>query len=77
MNPFYNPSMIPNGMMPGNNFGPFGNVMNMMQQFNQFRSTFQGNPQQKVQELLSSGQMTQEQFNQLSNMAQQFRPFIH
>lgn len=75
MNPFYSP-------MQGtfnNGFGsnPFGNMMNMMQQFNQFRSTFQGNPQQKVQELLSSGQMTQEQFNQLSNMAKMFSQFIH
>lgn len=71
MNPFYNPSQIPMGG------GPFQNMMNMVQQFNQFRSTFQGNPQQKVQELLNSGQMTQEQFNQLSSMAQQFRAFIH
>lgn len=72
MNPFYNqqPSV------PQMN-GPFQNVANMIQQFNQFRSTFQGNPQQKVQELLNSGQMSQEQFNQLSQMAQQFRSFIH
>ena len=54
----------------------FGGMMNMMQQFNQFRSTFQGNPQQKVQELLNSGQMTQQQFNQLSQMAQMFRGFM-
>lgn len=71
MNPFYNPLQTPMGG------GPFQNMMNMVQQFNQFRSTFQGNPQQKVQELLNSGQMTQEQFNQLSSMAQQFRAFIH
>ena len=75
MNPFYNPMQ---GMSPNNGFGnnPFGNMMNMMSQFNQFRQTFQGDPKQKVQELLNSGQMTQEQFNQLSQMAQQFRPFI-
>lgn len=72
MNPFYNPQC---GMPMGG--WPFQNMMAMIQQFNQFRSTFQGNPQQKVQELLSSGKMTQEQFNQLSQMAQQFRPFIH
>lgn len=72
MNPFYNPQ----GVMPMGN-GPFQNMMAMIQQFNQFRSNFQGNPQQKVQELLNSGKMTQEQFNQLSQMAQQFRPFIH
>lgn len=70
MNPFYNPQQ------QGNNFGPFGNMMNMMQQFNNFRQTFQGDPKQKVQELLNSGQMTQDQFNQLSQMAQQFKNFI-
>jgi len=73
MNPFYNPMQTPNMGMPG----PFQNMTNFIQQFNQFRSTFQGNPQQKVQELLDSGKMTKEQFNQLSQMAQQFRPFIH
>ena len=75
MNPFYNPMQ---GMSHNNGFGnnPFGNMMNMMSQFNQFRQTFQGDPKQKVQELLNSGRMTQEQFNQLSQMAQQFRPFI-
>lgn len=56
--------------------GPFGNVANMMNQFNQFKSTFQGNPQQKVQDLLNSGEMSQEQFNQLSSMAQLFRQLM-
>lgn len=50
--------------------------MNMIQQFNQFRQTFQGDPRQQVQQLLNSGQMTQEQFNQLSSMAQMFQQFI-
>lgn len=49
---------------------------NMIQQFNQFRQTFQGDPRQQVQNLLNSGQMTQEQFNNLSNIAQQFQQFI-
>lgn len=57
-------------------FGMFGNSQqqqrpNMMQQFQQFMSNFRGNPQQRVQELLQSGQMTQEQFNQFSNIANQ------
>lgn len=56
--------------------GPFGNVANVINQFNQFKSTFYGDPQQKVQELLNSGQMTQEQFNQLSQMAQTFKQLI-
>lgn len=32
------------------------------------------NPREEVQKLLNSGQMSQEQFNQLSQMAQQILP---
>lgn len=56
--------------------GPFNNPMQMIQQFNQFKSNFQGNPQQKVQEMLNTGQMTQEQFNQLSSMARTFMQLL-
>lgn len=51
----------------------FGGMQNFMNQFNQFRQNLgnQQNPQQMVQHLLDSGQMTQEQFNQLSRMANQ------
>lgn len=61
----------------GNNvFGPFGGAMNFMNQFNQFRQGLQGNPQQMVQSMLQNGQMSQEQFNQLSSMANQIMPFM-
>lgn len=68
MNPLFN--------MFGNQQGPFNNMNNVIDQFNQFQSTFQGDPKQKVQELLNSGQMTQNQFNQLSNMAQVFQTLL-
>ena len=55
---------------------PFGNMSNMMNQFQQFRNNFQGDPKQKVQELLNSGQMSQQQFNYLSQLAQQFQGFF-
>lgn len=55
------------------NGGPFGNMMNLVNQFNQFKSAFRGDAQQTVQELLNSGQMTQAQFNQLSQMANQLQ----
>lgn len=45
-----------------------------MTQFNQFRQNFQQSgidPKQKVQELLNSGKMTQEQFNVFRMMANQ------
>ena len=51
----------------------FGGMQNFMNQFNQFRQKIgnQQNPQQMVQQLLDSGQMTQEQFNRLNQMANQ------
>lgn len=55
------------------NFGQFGNFMNFMNQFNQFKQNYSGNPQQQVQNLLNSGQMSQEQFNKLAQMATQFQ----
>ena len=52
---------------------PFGNLQNMMNQFNQFRNTFKGDPKQQVQELLNSGRMTHDQFNKLKQMADQIQ----
>lgn len=62
--------------MPNPLFDAFGGGQppqkpNMLQQFQQFMSNFRGNPKQKVQELLKNGQMTQEQFNQFSSIANQ------
>lgn len=61
----------------GNNLpGPMGQVQQMMQQFQQFRANFQGDPKKEVEKLLQSGQMSQAQLNQLQAMAQQFRSFM-
>lgn len=47
-----------------------GGPMQMAQQFAQFKRIMQGrNPQQMVQNLLSSGQMSQAQFEQLKQQA--------
>lgn len=48
------------------------NFQNFMTQFNQFRQTFNGNPQQQVQQMLNSGKITQAQYNNAVNMANQF-----
>ena len=69
MNPLFN--ILNGGMQPQNP------MMNMITQLNQFRQTFQGNPKQQVQQLLSSGRMSQEQFNQLSQMATQIQNMIN
>lgn len=51
--------------------------MQMIAQFNQFKANFQGDPRQKVQELMNSGRMTQQQFNQLQGMATQFQNMLN
>lgn len=51
--------------------GPMQNMGNMLQQFQQFKRTFQGDPKQQVMQLLSSGKMSQQQYNQLAQTAQQ------
>lgn len=60
----------------GGNMPMPGGIGNLIQQFNQFRANFQGNPQQQVQQLLSSGKMSQEQFNQLAGLANQFQRLL-
>lgn len=36
----------------------------MLRQFEEFKKNFSGNPQEKIQEMLNSGQITQQQYNQ-------------
>lgn len=52
---------------------PFGNMQNMMAQFNQFKQTFKGDPQQTINQMLKNGQINQTQIDQAKQMAQQFR----
>lgn len=47
------------------------NAAQIMQAAQAFKQQFKGNPQQKVQELLNSGQMSQAQFNDLAQQAQE------
>ena len=66
MNPLLN--QMGGGQTPQNNMGQ------LIRNFEQFKSQFQGNPQQMVQQLLSSGRMSQAQYNQLAQMANQLYP---
>lgn len=65
MNPLFN-SM--GGQAPQNNMGQ------LLQNFERFKAQFQGNPQQMVQQLISSGKMSQAQYNQLAQLANQLYP---
>ena len=66
-------NQICNAMMQN---APMGNVQNLLNQYRQFRNTFQGDPQQKIQEMLNSGQITQEQVNRARSMATQFKGIL-
>jgi len=67
-NPFFN-------ALGGGNT-PVGRFQQMMQQFNQFRASFHGDPKAEVEKLLQSGRMSQQQLNQLQEMAKQFESFL-
>lgn len=56
--------------------GPFGNMQQMMQSFNQFRQSFQGDPKQTVMQMVNSGQISQSQLNQAQQMARQFQQMM-
>lgn len=49
---------------------PF-NISALIQEAKKLQQTFHGDPQQAVQQLLNSGQMSQEQFNQYAMIANQ------
>lgn len=60
----------PNPITKGNQFS------NLVNQFTQFRNSFQGDPQQIVQGMLQSGRMSQQQFQQLGQMANEFMKLL-
>lgn len=62
-NPIY--EMLGNSM-------PF-NMGDFMNRFNQFRQAYHGDPKAQIQQMLNSGQITQDQFNRASQMATQIQ----
>ena len=46
---------------------------NVMQRFLQFKQQFRGNPQEQVQQLLNSGRISQAQYDQAVQMANQLQ----
>lgn len=60
------------GQMPGQ----MGQFQNMVQQFQQFQQTFQGDPKAEVEKLVQSGKISQQQLNQLQQVAGQFRQLL-
>ena len=67
-NPLFN--ALGGGMPQGN--GP----MQMIQQFMQFKQNFKGDPKAEVEKMLQSGRISQQQLNQVQQMAGQFQRML-
>lgn len=70
MNPLFN--ALGGGQMPG----PMGQFQNMIQQFRQFQQSFKGDPKAEVEKLVRSGRISQQQLNQLQQVAGQFQQLL-
>ena len=67
-NPLFN--ALGGGMPQGN--GP----MQMIQQFMQFKQNFKGDPKAEVEKMLQSGKISQQQLNQVQQMAGKFQHML-
>ena len=50
---------------------PMQSMQAMAQKFQQFRQMFRGDPRQQIQQMLNSGKINQQQYNNAYQMAQQ------
>ena len=48
----------------------------LLQRFQQFQQAFRGDPRQQIQQLLNSGKVSQAQYNQAVQMAQQLQRML-
>ena len=67
-NPLFN--ALGGGMPQGNE------PMQMIQQFMQFKQNFKGDPKAEVEKMLQSGRISQQQLNQVQQMAGQFQNML-
>lgn len=88
MHNFFNNASSMMSAMGNMGGSPLGNMANLMQMFSQFKNNpvgalmgigynipqnVQNNPEAIVNYLMSSGQMSEQQFNQFSGLARQFQ----
>lgn len=67
-NPLFN--ALGGGMPQGS--GP----MQMIQQFMQFKQNFKGDPKAEIEKMLQSGKISQQQLNQVQQMAGRFQHML-
>ena len=52
------------------------NPNDLIQQFMKFRNNFKGDPKEQIQQMLNSGRISQQQYDQAVRMAQQFQKML-
>lgn len=60
-------------MMMGGSTPVLNNMSGFMNALNNLKRTFHGDPRQQIQNMLNSGQISQEQYNRAVQMAQQIQ----
>lgn len=59
-----------------NSFGAQNNISQIVNDFNNFKNNFKGDPRAEVEKMMRSGQLSQEQFNQYAQMANELSKYI-
>lgn len=54
----------------------YGDMSEIIQQFQQFKQQFKGDPRAQVQQMLNSGRVTQEQYNKAVQVANAMQRMI-
>ena len=60
-----------------NAMNPMVQQNSIVQQFNNFRKNFKGDPQQQIQQMLNSGRISQAQYNAAVQKAQMLQKMIY
>ena len=68
-NPLFN-------LLGGSGAGLPPNIQAMLSQFLQFKQGFRGDPREQVQQMLNSGRITQAQYNQAVQMANELQKYL-
>ncbi len=59
-----------------NDFGPKDNMSQFINEVNNFKKNFQGDPRAEVEKMMRNGQLSQAQFNEFAQIANQVSKFI-
>ena len=61
---------------PTENVNPVSSMNQFMKQFEQFKKTFNGDPEQMVMNMVKSGRISQQQYDYAKNMVDMLQNFM-